>query len=605
MAQPSAVPTYEIIDGTHIITWPAPDGTRIAMHDPHEDRSNNHLAFTQVHNAQAALINEGMLRYLDSGDCLRFAQRCAAMNGTTPDQWNARILYAAHHVEEAREQAPWPLPQPLPYSLRAVPTLPERLLPDALRPWLVDSAERLQVPLEFPAAAALVALAAVVGNQVRIRPKEQDDWTVTPNLWGAVVGRPGTMKSPALEEALRPLRRLVKQAENDHTAAMQGWLFAKESYQATLAATRDKMKQAAKKGESLDKFRAALSQEPPEPPTERRYIVNDATIEKLGELLNENPSGLLLFRDELTGWLRALDDERRANDRAFFLEAWNGDGSYTYDRIERGTIKIQVVTTSVLGGIQPGPLQTYLRSALSGGMGDDGLFQRLQLLVYPDLPADWTYVDRWPRTEPKNRAFAVFERLSVLSTCSFNGGRDEDARPLVHFDEAAQQFFAGWFAELQQEVRSDHLEHPALEAHLIKYASLMPSLALVLALADWAAHGDATLPQQVGCPHAQQAAAWCAFLWEHAQRIYGLGVQDTAMRARTLVRHLAQGDVPREFTARDIYHSGWSGLSSPDAVAGPLDLLEHRGWVRSRTRQTGGRPSTIYIVNPRIGEVQV
>src|SRR5262249_45619014 len=154
--------------------------------------------------------------------------------------------------------------------------------------------------------------------------------------------RPGMMKSPALQEALKPLYRLVKGAEDEHKKKMKGWLFTKESFQATLAATRDKMKQAAKKGESLDTFQAVLSQEPPEPPTERRYIVNDATVEKLGELLSQNPYGLLLFRDELTGWLRALDDERRANDRAFFLEAWNGNGSYTYDRIERGTIKIPV-----------------------------------------------------------------------------------------------------------------------------------------------------------------------------------------------------------------------------------------------------------------------
>ena len=36
-------------------------------------------------------------------------------------------------------------------------------------------------------------------------------------------------------------------------------------------------------------------------------MVNDSTVEKLGELLNENPNGLLVFRDELTGFLRQLD----------------------------------------------------------------------------------------------------------------------------------------------------------------------------------------------------------------------------------------------------------------------------------------------------------
>ena len=35
-------------------------------------------------------------------------------------------------------------------------------------------------------------------------------------------------------------------------------------------------------------------------PAEKRYLVNDTTVEKLGELLNHNPNGLLLFRDELS-----------------------------------------------------------------------------------------------------------------------------------------------------------------------------------------------------------------------------------------------------------------------------------------------------------------
>jgi len=35
------------------------------------------------------------------------------------------------------------------------------------------------------------------------------------------------------------------------------------------------------------------------PPSLRRYKTNDTTVEKLGELLRENPNGLLVLRDEL------------------------------------------------------------------------------------------------------------------------------------------------------------------------------------------------------------------------------------------------------------------------------------------------------------------
>ncbi len=69
-------------------------------------------------------------------------------------------------------------------------------------------------------------------------------------------------------------------------------------------------------------------------------IVNDVSVEKLGELLKENPRGLLMVRDELAGFLANLERKEYQSDRAFYLTAFNGDDQFTYDRIERGTILI-------------------------------------------------------------------------------------------------------------------------------------------------------------------------------------------------------------------------------------------------------------------------
>ncbi len=97
----------------------------------------------------------------------------------------------------------------LPPLRPTAPSLPAGLIPASLRPWLVDAAERAQSPLEFFAATAVVALSSLIGRKVGIFPKRQDDWLVTPNLWGAVIGRPGVLKSPAIKEALNPLGRLA------------------------------------------------------------------------------------------------------------------------------------------------------------------------------------------------------------------------------------------------------------------------------------------------------------------------------------------------------------------------------------------------------------
>ena len=105
------------------------------------------------------------------------------------------------------EAEPWPAPRPLSGALAAVSSLDPELLPEALRAWVVDLAERLQVPPDYPAAALTVMLAGALGRRASIRPQRYDHWVVIPNLWGALIGRSGVMKSAVLRAVLGPLRR--------------------------------------------------------------------------------------------------------------------------------------------------------------------------------------------------------------------------------------------------------------------------------------------------------------------------------------------------------------------------------------------------------------
>src|SRR5207244_5331677 len=120
-------------------------------------------------------------------------------------------------------------------------------------------------------------------------------------------------------------------------------------------------------------------------------------------------------RDALVGFLLSLDKEGNEEARAFYLEAWNGTGSFTFDRIGRGTVRVESNTLSLLGGIQPDLLTAYVREAVRGGQGADGLLQRFQLFVWPDVSKVWRNVDRWPDTEAKNNAFDVFRYLDGLT----------------------------------------------------------------------------------------------------------------------------------------------------------------------------------------------
>jgi hypothetical protein len=497
----------------------------------------------------------------------------------------------------------WPEPQDIPKGLVLVPPLDRCLLPPVLADWVCDIAERTQCPVDFVAIGAITAVATVVGRKVGIRPKRQDDWTVVPNLWGMIVGPPGVQKTPALVEAMRPLRRLVHEAEVTYQKELG-------KYQATvteLEVRRDvlkaRLRTAVKRDIDTESIKSELlAMSADEPPRERRYLTHDTTIEKLGELLNENPNGLLVYRDELSGFLVSMDRQGHEGDRSFYNEAWNGAGPFDYDRIGRGTLHIKAACVSVLGSIQPGPLGAYLQEAFAGA-GADGFIQRFQLAVYPDVPTVWRNVDRWPDSEAKTRVFDTFKALDELDVLALGAAQDKyDDIPFLRFAGEAQDVFDEWRTDLEARVRSDE-EHPVILSHLGKYRSLMPSLALLLHLVDAVGRDGAEGAAVVSLHAARCAAAWCDYLEAHARRIYQSVTARAETSASILAARIRAGKLPDLFTPREVTKKGWAGLTTTAEVAAALDLLEELHWVRrEEIRPTigGGRPSVRFHVNPYV-----
>ena len=186
---------------------------------------------------------------------------------------------------------------------------------------------------------------------------------------------------------MRQIERLAADATEEYQEQLAEALAQEEVHKVQVKVLKGDIEKAIKKKVSTDQLRDELVELQKERAArklrERRYKTNDPTVEKLGELMKENPNGLLLIRDELSGWMRSLEKEGREGDREFYLESWNGTNSYSVDRIARGTIHIPALCLSVVGGIQPGKLQKYVAEALQGSWGDDGLLQRFQLIVYP------------------------------------------------------------------------------------------------------------------------------------------------------------------------------------------------------------------------------
>jgi uncharacterized protein DUF3987 len=209
-------------------------------------------------------------------------------------------------------------------------------------------------------------------------------------------------------------------------------------------------------------------------------------------------------------------------------------------------------------------------------------------------------VDRWPDAEAKNRAFEILRRLDDLNPEDFcPSGQDEEGIPAVRFTEDAQEVFDRWRDELEDRLRSEELA-PALESHLAKYRSLMPSLALIfqlIAFVDGTGVGGA-----VGLRPALQAAAWCEYLETHATRLYSSAENPAMEGARVLLQRIRKGDVSDGDSTRSVYRRHWAKLSTPEEVNSACGVLEEFGWLRIEVAKTSGRSTTKLHLHPSLRE---
>ncbi len=488
-------------------------------------------------------------------------------------------------------------PKPLTVELRPVPSLELEMLPQSLRDWLADVSERLCCPLEFVAVPALIALGSLIGR-IAIRPRRFDDWATVPNLWGAVVARPGAKKSPAANEALGFLERLQATALERYERALEQSEAEAEINEAQRTASKQALALKAKKGApraELERIQAENATVEDAAPTLKRYLVNDTTVEALGITLQENPRGVLANRDELPAFLNSLDKQGREMDKGFYLEAFNGTKrNFIYDRIGRGRLVIPHVCVSLFGTIQPGPLTQLIKGSGEKSKQRDGFISRFQLLVYPNA-APYKRVDRWPDHDAKNRAFRVFEAFDALTPETIGATVGEEWElPYLRFDAEAQQFFDEWLDGLEMKLASGK-ETTLIEEHLAKYRSLMPSLALVFHVSDVV---DGEQPGPITARAAMMAAAWCQYLEAHARRIYGQSFEADTEALERLGERLTE--LPNPFNLSDLTRKKWSGLTNSEEVESLLIRLQERGWIVGGTVQSGGRPAKKFWVNPAL-----
>jgi hypothetical protein len=228
-----------------------------------------------------------------------------------------------------------------PWAQYVVPEFPLKVFPIRVGEYVCAQSMVIGCDPSALAMAVLTAFSSAIDHRCAVKMMRNGNWWEHPRLWTLLVGRP------------------VAQ-ENAH-------------HQRGNPSTRTTPRCLA------NRLRGATT----------RLRGGDTTTEKLGEILSRSDRGLLVKRDEFSGWIGAMEKyggggSRGASaDRGFWLQAFDG-GPYTIDRINRGETYIRNLSVSLLGGVQPA------RLAELQGLTSDGLLQRfIPVIMGPSkLPLD-------------------------------------------------------------------------------------------------------------------------------------------------------------------------------------------------------------------------
>lgn len=457
---------------------------------------------------------------------------------------------------------------------------PVDCLPDPIGRFVAEGAKAMGCDASYIALPLLSALAAAIGNTHRIALKRE--WTEPAIVWTAIVGDSGTAKSPALELGVRPIRKRQHDAMKEHAEAMK-------QYANTLAMHE---REAAhwKKSKS-----DAPPPAKPEAPIADRCWTDDVTTEALAVLLQQNPRGLLMVRDELAGWFNfdRYAGGKGGGDAAKWLEMFGGR-PMVVDRKTGGTLYVPRAAVSIAGAIQP----ATLRRALGQEHRDNGLAARLLLTCPPRKPKRWTEADVNAATEAA--VAMVFDRLFGLTP---EADDDGDVRPrLVTLADDGKRAWVMFYDEHAGEQVNLSGDEAAAWSKLEGYAA---RLALVVHLTRWAA-GDATLGDSERVDAASIGAGVRLARWfgDEARRVYAiLGETDELRESRRLVEWIDRKGGTA--TVRDLTRGPREYRGDPERAAKALGDLVAAGvgrWEVDDHDGGRGRPADRFRLLSRRGD---
>lgn len=453
---------------------------------------------------------------------------------------------------------------------------PLHTLPEPLKTYIAQSATALGCDPSYLVPPVLTVCASLIGNTRALRLKRS--WREPCVLWSAIIGYSGTMKSPAIDQAVHALYRLQDRLRDKHTAAVN-------KYEADKAAHEQKVAQAKKDSSEPPK------EKPPEPPPPlRRILCSDITVEKVASFLEDAPQGTLMSCDELDSWLGSFTRYKSggSSDRPHWL-TFHGARPWLYDRKTgaKPSIYIRRAAVSVLGGIQP---DTFAR-ALDIEARASGLGARLLLAWPPRVPKQWTDIDI---SEEVQEAYEqVLNNLVELEM-----DRDRDGRPcpfLLKLTPDAYHLWTEFYNEWGREQIAVDGDMAACFAKIEGYAC---RLSLVHHVVSRVGAMEDCQPVDVESMRAGiDMARWFAY---EARRVYSLFDESDEQKSDRKLYEFIR-DRGGHITPRELQRSNrrrWPDAATAEQALQELVEVGLGRWEETGPGTKGGRPSKLFRLDP-------
>ncbi|WP_454917103.1 DUF3987 domain-containing protein [Xanthobacter sediminis] len=459
--------------------------------------------------------------------------------------------------------------------------------------WAEAQARATCAPVDYVACSLLALVGGLLGN--RRRPLAGAGWEEPPILFMALVGDPSSGKSPASSAVMGLVNAEESRLDADYRARRREYESKKVEADAVLAAHKTSWREQMRGSPEIAQILPPTLPEgfvEPVKPILRRIVVRDSTVEKLATLSAENPTGLILHRDELAGLFESFGRYSKGggSDRQFFLESYGGR-AFTVDRVKTGEpVRVPHLSISIIGALQPDKAAELLKGA------DDGFTGRF-LWCWP-APVPGFRIAR--EALDRSAAERVVNRLCGLHMIS-NPPPQPDTPALVPVEEAALMLLERFALEMKEREKG---AMPLMKSAIGKARGHALRLAGILTFLWWAADPRASWSEPTEIGEAAMATAiemMTSYFLPMAERVFGdAAVPVVETNAAILAHHLREKGL-KTFNSSTLRYSIKGPLRDSSAMDAACAELEEAGLIQAvDAAKKRGRPPKNFTVNHKL-----